>query len=69
MTVRQEPVAEEVEIGADEVKARLLSGVPITVLDARTDKPWGASPVMVRRAIRVRPAAAWQAAGGPVEPK
>ncbi len=47
------------EIGAEEVKARLLSGVPITVLDARNDKAWEASPVKVHGAIRVRPAD-WQ---------
>ncbi len=56
MTTPQEPAAEEVRIGAGEVNARLLSGVPITVLDARNDKAWETSPVKIRGAIRARPA-------------
>ncbi len=56
MTTRRGPVAEEVRIGAGEVKARLLSGVPLTMLDARNDKAWETSPVKIRGAIRVRPA-------------
>jgi hypothetical protein len=30
--------------------------VPVTVLDVRNDEPWGASPVEIAGAIRVRPA-------------
>lgn len=56
MAEQQEQVAEEVRIGADEVKARLLSGEPITMLDVRNDRAWGSSPVKVPGAIRVRPA-------------
>ncbi len=56
MTARQEPVAEQLRISAGEVKARLLSWVPITVLDARNDKAWETSPVKICGAVRVRPA-------------
>lgn len=56
MTIRQEPAAEEVRIGAAEVRARLEAGEPMTILDVRNDRPWEASPVKVRSAIRVRPA-------------
>ncbi len=55
MTVRQEPAADDLRIGADEVKARLQSGVPVTMLDVRNDEPWGASPIRVAGAVRVRP--------------
>lgn len=56
MTALQGPVADELRIGADEVKARIQSGVPVTVLDVRNDGPWGVSPVRIAGAIRVRPA-------------
>ena len=56
MTARQESVADELRIGADEVKARLQSGVPVTVLDVRNDKAWEATPVKIPGAVRVRPA-------------
>ena len=56
MTARQEPVTEELRISADDVKARLQSGVPVTMLDVRNDKAWETSPVKIRGAIRVRPA-------------
>jgi hypothetical protein len=54
MTTRQESVAEELRIGADEVKARLQSGVPMRFLDVRGDKAWESSPHKIRQAIRVR---------------
>jgi hypothetical protein len=56
MTVRQESVAKELRIGADEVKARLKAGVPVTMLDVRNDKAWEATPVKIPGAIRIRPA-------------
>ena len=56
MTARQETVAEGLRIDVDEVKARLQSGVPVTMLDVRNDKAWETSPVQIRGAIRVRPA-------------
>jgi len=56
MTVRQESVATELRIGADEVKARLQPGVPVTMLDARNDKAWESTPVKIPGAIRIRPA-------------
>jgi hypothetical protein len=56
MTARQDPVAEELRIGAEQVRARIQSGVPITMLDVRNDKPWGATPIKIAGAIRVRPA-------------
>lgn len=54
MTARQQSVAEELRIGADEVKARLQSGVPVTMLDVRNDKAWEATPVKMAGAIRIR---------------
>ena len=56
MTARQEPVADELRIGADELKARLQSGVPVTMLDVRNDKAWEATPVKIPGAFRIRPA-------------
>lgn len=47
-------VADKLRIGADEVKARLQSGVPITFLDVRSDKAWEASANKMRGAIRIR---------------
>jgi len=55
MTARQETVAEGLRIGVDEVKARLQSGVPVTMLDVRNDKAWEANPVIIPGAIRVPP--------------
>jgi hypothetical protein len=55
MTARQESVAEELRIGADEVKARLQSGAPVTMLDVRNDKAWEANPVKIPGAFRIRP--------------
>lgn len=48
MSTQQEPVARTLRISADEVKARLLSGVPITILDARNNKAWATSPVKIQ---------------------
>jgi hypothetical protein len=45
MTVRQESAAAELRIGTDEVKARIQSGVPVTMLDVWNDGPWEESPV------------------------
>lgn len=56
MTAYQKPVAEKLRIGADEVKSRLQSGEPITLLDVRNDKAWEAIPVKISQAIRIRPA-------------
>jgi hypothetical protein len=56
MTARQESVTDELRIGADEVKARIQSGVPVTMLDVRNDRPWEESPVTIAGAVRVRPA-------------
>jgi hypothetical protein len=53
MTARQESVAEGLRIGADEFKARLQSGVPVTLLDVRNDEPWE-SPVRIAGAVRAR---------------
>jgi hypothetical protein len=56
MTARRESVAEKLRIGVDEVKARLQSGEPITILDVRNDPDWEATPVKIAGAIRIRPA-------------
>ena len=56
MTARRENVAEALRIGVDEVKARLKSGVAVTMLDVRNDKAWEATPVKIAQAIRIRPA-------------
>jgi hypothetical protein len=53
VTTHREPVAEELRIGADDVKARLESGKPITILDVRNDKAWDASPIKIHGAIRI----------------
>jgi hypothetical protein len=56
MTTRKKPVAEQLRIGADEVKARLQSGVPVTMLDVRNDKAWETSPLKIAGSIRIGPA-------------
>ena len=56
MTARQETVAEGLRISTDEVKARLQSGVPVTMLDVRNDKAWEATPAKIPGAFRIRPA-------------
>jgi hypothetical protein len=56
MTARQETVAEGLRIDVGEVKARLQSGVPVTMLDVRNDKAWEATPVKIPGAVRIRPA-------------
>ena len=54
MPTRQESVAEELRIGADEAKDRLQSSVQVTFLDVRNDKVWDTSANKIRGAIRVR---------------
>ena len=56
MTARQETVAEGLRIVVEEVKPRLQSGVPITILDVRNDTAWEATPVKIPGAFRIRPA-------------
>jgi hypothetical protein len=56
MTARQETVAEGLRIGVHEVKARLQSGVSVTMLDVRNDRAWEATPVKIPGACRIRPA-------------
>lgn len=56
MTTHQEPGTKDIRIGADAVKAKLLSDVPLTLLDARSDEAWESSLVKIRGAVRIRPA-------------
>ena len=49
--------ARGLRIGPEEVRAREQSGSTVTFLDARNDKAWELSPVKIRGAIRIRPAA------------
>ncbi len=56
MTTRQEPAAQDLRIGADEVKARLAAGETATLLDVRNDRPWETSAVKIAGAIRIQPA-------------
>jgi hypothetical protein len=53
MAEQQVQAAAEVRIDAAEVKARMLSGVPVTLLDVRNDKAWAASAVKLPEAVRV----------------
>jgi rhodanese-related sulfurtransferase len=53
MAEQQVQAAAEVRIDAAEVKARRLSGEPVTLLDVRNDKAWAASPSKLPGAIRV----------------
>lgn len=55
MTTQQQPVAQGLRIGAEEVKSRLQSGEAMTILDVRNDRPWQASPVKIRGAVRIEP--------------
>ncbi|MGH7173735.1 MAG: rhodanese-like domain-containing protein [Gemmataceae bacterium] len=47
---------QSLRIGAEELRRRLESGEPTTLLDVRNDKPWERSPVKIAGAIRIRPA-------------
>jgi rhodanese-related sulfurtransferase len=53
MAEQQVQAAAEVRIDAAEVKTRMLSGVPVTLLDVRNDKAWETSPSKLPGAIRV----------------
>ena len=46
----------DVRISASELKLRLESGEPITIVDVRNDHAWEASRIKIRGAARVRPA-------------
>jgi len=51
------PASEQsLRISAEELRTRLESGEPATLLDVRNDQPWETSPVKITGAIRVRPA-------------
>ena len=56
MSPPQASAGEDLLIGAEEVKARLQGGVPMTVLDARNARAWESSPIKVQGAIRISPA-------------
>ena len=56
MIARQESVAEKLRIGVDEVKARLQSGEPITILDVRNDTAWDVTSVKIPGSVRILPA-------------
>lgn len=56
MTPAQQPTAADVRMIASELKSRLDSGEPITMLDVRNDHAWESSPIKIRGAQRVRPA-------------
>jgi hypothetical protein len=60
MNTPQQAVIQKLRIGVEEFKPRLLSGEPVTVLDARNDQDWESSPIKVRGAIRVQ-SATWHA--------
>src|SRR5947209_20499056 len=45
--------AEHLRITAEDLRARLESGEPVTILDARGEKAWETSPVKIPGAIRV----------------
>lgn len=46
---------ENVRINADDLKARLEAGEPVTILDVRGTRPWEESDIKIRSAIRVDP--------------
>jgi hypothetical protein len=56
MNTPQQSVIQKLRIGVEEFKARLLSGEPVTVLDACNEDAWESSPVKIRGAIRVQSA-------------
>ena len=55
MTARQESVEVNLRIVVDEVKARLHSGEPITILDVRNDNAWDATSVKIPGSFRILP--------------
>jgi hypothetical protein len=58
MITPQHAVPRKLRIRVEEFKPRLLSGEPVTVIDARNDQAWESSPVKIRGAIRI-PSANW----------
>jgi hypothetical protein len=48
--------AQTLRIGAEEVRTRQQSSLPVTILDARNDRAWESSPLKIRGAIRIRSA-------------
>jgi predicted sulfurtransferase len=56
MVMPHHTVGQKLRIRVEELKPRLLSDKPVTVLDARNDQAWESSPVKIRGAIRIQPA-------------
>jgi len=54
MITPQHAVTQKLRIRVEEFKPRLLSGEPVTVVDARNEQAWESSPVKIRGAIRIR---------------
>lgn len=52
----QYTTAQKLRIGLEDLKPRLWSGGPVTVLDARNDADWESSQVKIRGAIHIHAA-------------
>lgn len=55
--ISAQTTARALRISPEAVRAREQSGSAVTFLDARNDKAWELSPVKIRGAIRIPPAA------------
>jgi hypothetical protein len=53
MTLPEHNGAQPYRIGAEEVAARMATGEPMTVLDARSPEAWRDSPLRVRGDVRI----------------
>jgi hypothetical protein len=56
MSLAEQTAAADVRISASELKSRLESGEPITMVDLRNDHAWESGLIKIRCAVRVRPA-------------
>jgi hypothetical protein len=56
MSLAEQTAAADVRISASELKSRLESGEPITMVDLRNDHAWESGFIKILGAVRVRPA-------------
>ncbi len=59
MSTPMHAVSQEMRIDVDELRMRMESGEPVTVLDARNPKAWDSSADKIRGAVHID-SAHWQ---------
>jgi hypothetical protein len=51
MAIASPTAARPLQMEADDLKSRMGSGAPVTVLDARAPKAWNASDIKIRGSL------------------